>query len=93
MAARSSGKRRQEGLQISLSPSPPDLRQDRRAILLHMVDNGAGRTRTFVSRSPNEQFQEHRRQANAFFREPVVLLAGIHRIALTLDNAGSFQPL
>jgi len=67
-------------------PAPPGFGENLLAILLHFIYHGAGRTRFFVPRAPDEQFQKNRRKIDSLLREAVIHLAPIRFFDSSGDN-------
>src|SRR5207253_2094385 len=67
-------------------PAAPDFREKYLAILLHVLNESAGGARFLVPRSPNQQLQKYRRQANPFFRQAVVHPSSVGLLRLRSVN-------
>ncbi len=69
-----------------MPPASADFREDCFAMLLHVGDESAGRSRLLVPRSPNEQLQKYRRQINSLLRQPVIHPSCIRLLRLRGDD-------
>src|ERR1700722_20805300 len=83
----------QQRSMVSFFPSPPYFRQHFCAMLLHILDDGTRRLRLFIPRSPDQQFQECRRQVNPFLCKPVVHTSPIILHSLRDDDPCRFELL
>ena len=87
-ARRKAGQKRSR---VPLAPSSPDFSQDFLAILGHLVDKSAGRSRFLVLCTPNEQFQEHWRQIDPLFRQAIVHTPAIRFLRFRCDDPRRFE--
>ncbi len=82
---------RKKGSQVPFLPSTPDFRQDHFPILLQFVNESAGGPCLLVSRAPNEQIQEDRRQINSLSGQPVIHLPRVLLVHLRGDNSSRLK--
>lgn len=48
----------------------------------HLLDSSAGCSCVFMPRSPDQELKKHRREVNAFFRQPVIDLPPVALLRL-----------
>jgi len=76
---------------IPFSPPPPHFSEYLLPILPHFYDQIARNSRLLVSRPPNQQFQQCRRQINPLLRQPVIHSSPVGNFRFCCNNPPGFQ--
>jgi hypothetical protein len=69
-------------LGVALAPPPSHFGEELVPVLLHLLDESAGRSRLLVPRAPHKKFEEYGREIDSLLRQPVIDFSSVRIVRL-----------